>query len=83
METRKCLLKKIMELDFTLYDLALYLDTHPFDVDAMYCYRDLKKEAIEARNKYEDKYGPLTMDDATSECEWKWIKNPWPWERMV
>ena len=31
--------------------------------------------------EYEEKYGPLTPNSAAGDCEWKWIKNPWPWER--
>jgi len=81
--TRMCALKKLMEYDFTLYDLALYLDTHPFDEDALDVYQELKKEALKLRDSYEHKFGPLTKDNAATECEWKWINNPWPWERMV
>ena len=81
--TRMCALKKLMEYDFTLYDLALYLDTHPFDEDALEVYQDLSKEAIKLRENYEAKYGPLMQKEAACDCEWKWINNPWPWERMV
>lgn len=80
---RMCALRKVMEYDFTLHDLALYLDTHPFDQEALCIYQDLSEEAMKARDDYECKFGPLTMNNAAGDCEWKWIKNPWPWERMV
>ncbi|MBQ9266769.1 MAG: spore coat protein CotJB [Clostridia bacterium] len=83
MEDRKSLLKEIMALDFKLYDLALYLDTHPFDEDVLDMYQELTEEVEEKKEKYEKMYGPLTINNAAGECEWKWIENPWPWERMV
>lgn len=81
MNDRECMLKKITEYCFTLDDLSLYLDTHPFDEEALCIYNDLQEEAKELKAEYEKKYGPLTMDKAAGECEWKWIDNPWPWER--
>ena len=83
MEDRKSMLKEIMALEFSAYDLALYLDTHPFDQEALCTFRDLKNDAMEKKQQYEEMYGPLTMDNAAATCEWKWIENPWPWERMV
>ncbi len=54
---RMCALKKLMEYDFTLYDLALYLDTHPFDQDALDMYQELSEEAMKLRDNYECKNG--------------------------
>ena len=72
---------EIMAVDFKLYDLQLYLDTHPFDEDALCMYQNLVNDADELTEEYEEKYGPLTPKSAAGNCEWKWIKNPWPWER--
>lgn len=83
MEDRKCMLKEIMALDFKLNDLALYLDTHPFDEDVLCMYQELVEEANDKKEEYEKKYGPLNRENGATDCEWKWIENPWPWERMV
>jgi spore coat protein JB len=83
MDTRECLLKEIMALDFTLYDLALYLDTHPCDEKALCLFKELMEKVDPLRQKYEECFGPLTMANAATECKWRWIENPWPWERMV
>ena len=72
-----------MAIDFKLDDLALYLDTHPFDENTLDLYQELTEECEEKKNKYEEMYGPLTVKNAVGECGWKWIDNPWPWERMV
>lgn len=75
-------LKELMALDFKLYDLQLYLNTHPFDREVLDKYMDLADEAEEKREEYEEKYGPLKAINAATNTEWMWIKNPWPWERM-
>ena len=79
---QKRALKELMALDFKLYDLQLYLNTHPFDREFLEKYMDLADEAEEARAEYEEKYGPLKAVNAATNTEWTWIKNPWPWERM-
>ena len=80
-EDRECMLKELQALDFKLYDLQLYLDTHPFDEEALCLYQDTADEAAAKREEYENKYGPLTAVNAATECEWLWISNPWPWDR--
>ena len=81
MECKNDKLKNLMSLDFKLYDLQLYLNTHPDDIEAIEAYRELAEEAEMAKKKYEEEYGPLTAKNAAIDCEWVWIKNPWPWER--
>ena len=75
-------LQELMALDFKLYDLQLYLNTHPFDREILEQYMDLADKAEMARAEYEEKYGPLKAINGATENEWVWIKNPWPWERM-
>ena len=83
MNEEQCKLKELMALDFKLYDLQLYLNTHPFDGEALDMYQELSEEAERVRKEYEEMYGPLKANNAATDCEWLWIKNPWPWERMV
>lgn len=83
MTEQQACLQELMALDFKLYDLHLYLNTHPFDGEVLEIYQDLTKEAQAARAKYENTYGPLKCNNAATDCEWTWIKNPWPWEGMV
>ncbi len=83
MNEQECKLKALMALDFKLYDLQLYLNTHPFDREALALYQDVADEAETARIEYEELYGPLKAVNAATDCEWLWIKNPWPWERTV
>ena len=83
MTEQQSALQELMALDFKLYDLQLYLNTHPFDCEALEIYQELNKEAQAARAKYESRFGPLSPINAATDCEWSWINNPWPWERMV
>ena len=73
------MLMQLMALEFTGVELNLYLDTHPYDQDAL----ALHNENVEALNcvkdAYEMKFGPITHE-VESPCPWQWIQNPWPWE---
>lgn len=68
-----------MAVRFAIWDLHLYLDTHPDDhkakelIDKYYDkYHELKKE-------YTAKYGPFEPDrHGNGE---KWLKSPWPWTK--
>lgn len=79
-KTRSEMLREVMEADFAVYDLQLYLDTHPRDEKALAMFRDLVRQAAERKRAFEENFGPLTPDSATDTKEWTWIKSPWPWE---
>ena len=70
----------VQQADFTLYDLLLFLDTHPDSTEALEYYREAKAEAERARSEYESLYGPLTMRSADGSDAFNWLSMPWPWE---
>lgn len=75
------LLSYIQILDFTLYDLSLFLDTHPNDTEALQYYHHYNLLRNKSVEEYSALYGPLTAHDACkSETEWMWVQQPWPWE---
>ena len=74
------LLRKIMEYDFTLYDLALYLDTHPDDSASLDTFMQIKRSRDQFTAEYARHYGPLTFKQVTGENYWTWVSEPWPWE---
>ncbi|MBC8585702.1 spore coat protein CotJB [Youxingia wuxianensis] len=77
---RRRLLKVIQNYDFTLYDLSLYLDSHPRCKNALAYYSKVKQARDCAVAEFENKFGPLTHSSAANlEC-WQWVKGPWPWE---
>lgn len=67
--------------EFAMLELALYLDTHPDDQQALQMRRQLQAETAELRNQYEARYGRLvvTHNDVEGPC-WSWVENPWPWD---
>ncbi len=79
--TKKDLMKKIQELEFTSLDLNLYLDTHPENMEALMEYNKCANQIAQLKRMYEMKYGPLmNFGFSPSQYPWKWVDEPWPWE---
>lgn len=73
------MLHKIMAYDFGITELALYLDTHSDDERALCLHNRYCKEAKDLKDKYQKVYGPLTIEYPCN--KWRWLEEPWPWER--
>lgn len=81
MADRKELLGMIRAYEFALIDLGLYLDTHPYDGQAMKLREIYKCKLKSFVDEYEQNYGKLIRDQNDVEESWQeWIKNPWPWD---
>lgn len=81
MSTDKSKLMQIInETSFALYDLVLFMDTHPCDEEAMRCYNDYRHIRNAALSEYESKYGPLRSFSVNHCDKFSWICGPWPWE---
>ena len=76
---RQELLDQIKALDFAVIELGLYLDTHPEDKKALCMHREYTKQLKDLKDKYQKMYGPLSIYFPCN--KWRWIENPWPWER--
>lgn len=72
-------LTELQTLAFGIQELALYLDTHANDTEALELYRAYQKMYEDGKNKYEQMCGPLNHL-AASEGPYKWLSGPWPWE---
>lgn len=72
-------LTELQTMAFVLQELALYLDTHRDDLEALEVYRSYQKMYQEGKKEYERVCGPLTHLTPT-EGEYKWLDEPWPWE---
>ncbi len=77
---QKMLMNQIRSLAFAVNDLALYLDTHPCDQNALRCHTEYSGQLQDLRQLYQSEYGPLTIYDPMQNS-WEWIDGPWPWER--
>ena len=57
---------------FTIWELRLYLDTHPCDQCALAMLREKCSEM--------DCDCKRMHCDSDSETRWDWLEEPWPWE---
>ena len=72
------LMRKLSSAQFVMWELHMYLDTHPTDSQAMSLYRKYEKKRNELKKEYEDQYGPITF--SASDMAAEWLESPWPWE---
>ena len=78
--SRQRLMKKICELSFALVETQLYLDTHPMSRAALDYYRTTKSEYDRLAAEYEMKYAPILPYVREDDHDWRWVREPWPWE---
>ena len=72
-------LTELQTISFAIQELALYLDTHRNDKEALALYRKFQMMYENAKKCYEAKYGPLNHM-APMDGEYRWLDDPWPWE---
>ena len=77
---RNALMCKIMEIDFALNEMVLFLDTHPCDKKALSLYNKYADKSRELKAMYNENFGPITPADNLSQENWDWVHGPWPWE---
>ena len=74
------LLKQVVASEFMKEDLALFLNTHPMDQEALAKYNFYVIESKGLKECYEMNYGMLSEHGSLSPYPWQWINDPWPWE---
>ena len=72
-------LAELQTLAFAIQELALYLDTHRDDKEALEMYRVYQSMYMDGKKKYEKEYGPLNHMSVTGD-KYRWLDDPWPWE---
>ena len=70
---------ELQTLAFAIQELALYLDTHRDDQEALEMYQAYQKMYHQGMMEYARQYGPLNHR-TPSEGEYRWLDDPWPWE---
>jgi spore coat protein JB len=76
---REKMLKEVMAAGFCVYDLQLYLNTHPYDQRALYLFNVCAQRYRMLSENFERTYGPLRAENSLG-YPWQWINSPWPWE---
>ncbi len=71
---------ELQAMGFAIQELALYLDTHPEDKEALDLYRVYQSMYHDAVMKYSEKCGPLSHTMPVCDKQYSWLDDPWPWE---
>lgn len=80
MNEKEMLLRKIRSIDFAIWEVHIFLDTHPNDTEGLALFAKYSKRRDILVAEYEQKYGPLDMRSVTNDTRWKWVSDPWPWD---
>ena len=70
---------QLQTMAFVIQELALYLDTHKDDEEALQLYQTYQKMYHQAMEEYTAECGPLNHHTPTNGA-YKWLDDPWPWE---
>ena len=72
-------LTELQAIGFAVQELALYLDTHRDDAEALEMYTAYQEMYQKCRLAYEKAYGPLNHK-SVNKGGYRWFDDPWPWE---
>lgn len=70
---------ELQTLAFAIQELALYLDTHRDDRQALQMYREYQRMYHKCMMEYTEKCGPMSHQ-MPAEGDYNWLDDPWPWE---
>lgn len=73
-------LTQLQALGFAVQELALYLDTHRDDREALELYRSYQQLLQKVREEYQKRFGPLNHGTPQTSEDYQWLDDPWPWE---
>lgn len=71
---------ELQALNFAIQELALYLDTHRNDEEALNLYRSYQQMYDHCREEYRKKRGPMNHLQTSDNESYDWLDDPWPWE---
>ncbi len=73
-------MSELQALNFAIQELALYLDTHREDKEALELYRDYQNMYVRCKDEFLKKRGPLNQMTPEQNNAYTWLDDPWPWE---
>ena len=71
---------ELQTLAFALQELALYLDTHREDKEALDLYRQYQRIYHDAMMEYGKNHGPMAHGMPNCQDGYAWLDDSWPWE---
>ena len=79
-EKRVTPMTELQTLNFAIQELALYLDTHRDDREALEQYRAYQKMYEHCLEEYKRERGPMNHTRTSESDCYRWLDDPWPWE---
>ena len=73
-------LSDLQALGFAINELALYLDTHRDDSEALELYRNYQRMYQKCREEHAGRHGPMNHGMISNSENYDWLEDPWPWE---
>ena len=73
-------LSDLQALGFAVNELALYLDTHRDDLEALELYREYQQRYQKCKEQHAQKLGQMNHGMISSSKTYEWLDDPWPWE---
>ena len=71
---------ELQALAFAIQELALYLDTHRDDQEALELYQSYQEMYHKCMKEYTKNCQPLNHRTPTTGSCYQWLDEPWPWE---
>ena len=71
---------ELQVLNFAIQELALYLDTHREDHEALELYQKYQQMYAHCMDSYKQHHGSLNHLHSTDSSHYGWLDDPWPWE---
>ena len=71
---------ELQALGFAVQELALYLDTHPEDQEALELYRNYQQLLHKGGMEFAENHGPMNHGTPVNDKTYSWLDDPWPWE---
>ena len=73
-------LSELQALGFAVQELALYLDTHREDREALELYQQYQQRYADFLAQNEGVLPPMNHQMPTDGDSYDWLDDPWPWE---
>ena len=71
---------ELQVLAFAIQELALYLDTHREDQEALELYRTYQQMYHKGMMEFGENCRPLNHHMPSKGKQYQWLDDPWPWE---
>ena len=77
----KAMARRLQTVEFSMYDVMLYLDIYPECSEALAYYGKLCEERDALRASLAKRcHRPVSACETDVEQGWSWIASPWPWD---